>query len=411
MARPVLLALSILLLLPPLATAGGQADARHGAVSAGADTDLQPAGPKVVEEGVFPKSIRIPGTELSLGIGGYVKVDFIQDFSAIGDAFEFRTNTIPARGSAAAAQSGQTTIHARETRFNLDLRSEAPQGKFRAFVEGDFFGSGNAFRLRHGFGEFGHLLGGQTWTTFMDISARPLTLDFEGPDGEVFVRQAMLRWTQPLSPRWTLAVAVENPTPQFAIPTDVSGSARSNMPDIPVNVRYTASRGHVQVAGLLRQLRFDGGEDVSNMSTLGWGLNATFGVRAIGQDQVQGQFMVGEGVARYIEALGGQNVDAVLSADGSLSAIRSQGGLIGYTRHWHARLRSGLAYSTASVDDHTGLGGGVIERTQDLRMTLVYTPYPLVDVGGEVLWGRRDNQDGSHGDAWRLQFAVIYRLN
>src|SRR5690606_5825047 len=144
---------------------------------------------------------------------------------------------------------------------------------------------------------------------------------------------------------------------------------------------------------------------------LGWGLNTTFGVRAIGQDQVQGQFVIGKGVARYIEALGGQNVDAVLSADGTLSAVRSQGGLIGYTRHWHAQVRSGLAYSTASVDGHTGLGGGVIERTQDLRMTLVYTPYPLVDVGGEVLWGRRDNQDGSHGDAWRLQFAVIYRLN
>ena len=29
----------------------------------------------MVEEGLFPKSFKIPGTDLSLGIGGYVKVD------------------------------------------------------------------------------------------------------------------------------------------------------------------------------------------------------------------------------------------------------------------------------------------------------------------------------------------------
>lgn len=40
-----------------------------------------------------------------------------------------------------------------------------------------------------------------------------------------------------------------------------------------------------------------------------------------------------------------------------------------------------------------------------------YTPYRLVDAGGEVLWGRRDNQDGSQGDSWRFQSPGIYRLN
>ena len=147
--------------------------------------------PKVVEEGIIPKSIRIPGIDLSLKFGGYAKVDFIQDFSAIGNADQFKTNTIPAEGTDEAAQSGRTTIHARETRVNMDLRSG--DQKFRVFVEGDFYGTSNAFRLRHAYGEFRGLLGGQTWSTFQDISARPLTIDYEGPDGEVFVRQAMIR--------------------------------------------------------------------------------------------------------------------------------------------------------------------------------------------------------------------------
>jgi len=291
------------------------------------------------------------------------------------------------------------------------LRSDPTEARFRAFVEGDFFGTGNAFRLRHGFGEIGPLLGGQTWTTFMDISARPLTVDFEGPDGEVFIRQAMIRFSHAIAPDWTIAVAAEDPTPQFLVPSALSGSARSNMPDIPGYVRYQRPRGHAQFAGLVRQLRFDSNLEDGNESALGYGVNATFSVTTIGKDALQGQFMIGEGTARYIESFVGQNVDAVFTADGDLSALRSQAAVVGYTRHWTGTVRSGFAYSTARLESHDALSAGTIERTQDLRMSLLWSPYRLVDVGGEVLWGRRDNQDGSYGDTWRLQFATIYRLH
>jgi hypothetical protein len=373
--------------------------------------DDQSGGQKVVEEGLFPASFKIPGTDVSISIGGYVKVDFIQDFKAMGNVDDFQVNSIPAEGTAAAAQSGQTNIHARETRFNLDVRSDSPAGRFRAFVEGDFFGIGNAFRLRHGFGEIGPLLGGQTWTTFMDISARPLTIDFEGPDGEAFVRQAMIRFTRSLAPNWTLAVAVEDPTPQFVVPSGLSGAARSNVPDIPGYVRYQRPRGHVQLAGLVRQLRFASSEQDANEFTMGWGVNATFSVKTVGNDALQGQFLIGEGTARYIESFSSQNVDAVLSTTGELSALRSQAGVIGYTHYWNETVRSGIAYSTARLEDDATLSGATIERTQDFRVNLLLSPYKLVDIGGELLWGRRDNQDGSHGDNWRFQFTTIYRLH
>jgi hypothetical protein len=245
----------------------------------------------------------------------------------------------------------------------------------------------------------------------MDISARPGSLDFEGPDGEVFVRQAMLRWRGRLAPSWTWAVAAENPTPQFAVPSSLTGAARSNMPDIPGYVRYERPRGHVQVAVLVRQLRFDAGEGLFNDSAMGGGVNATFSVKTIGSDLVQGQFVIGQGTARYIESLGGQNLDAVLTPDGDISGLRAQAGMLAYTHHWRAGLRSLAAYSTASVEDHPALAAGAIQRTQDVRSNLVWTPFPLVDIGGEILWGRRANQDGSRGGAWRFQFSTIYRLN
>ena len=38
------------------------------------------------------------------------------------------------------------------------------------------------------------------------------------------------------------------------------------------------------------------------------------------------------------------------------------------------------------------------------------SPIPRIDLGGEYLWGRRENEDGDNGDATQLQVAVKYRF-
>jgi len=54
----------------------------------------------------------------------------------------------------------------------------------------------HGFRLRHAYGTLGNFLAGQTWTNFMNPSSLPETLDFGGPVGQIFDRQAQVRWTQ-----------------------------------------------------------------------------------------------------------------------------------------------------------------------------------------------------------------------
>ena len=362
----------------------------------------------LVEKGIFPKSINIPGTDASFSIGGYAKVDFIKDFDSIGNAYDFQTSSIPVAGSASADLDGRTTIHARETRINLEFRSGK---RFRAFVEGDFYGDGNAFRLRHAYGEFGRLLGGQTWSTFQDLSARPLTIDFEGPDGEIFLRQALLRFTQPLSKSVKWALAVENPTPNIAVPSGETGTAQSEVPDFVTTLRLTGGRGHAQLGGVLRQLRFDGQGDSADASTTGWGVHLSFNVKPFGKDELMGQVVYGEGIARYVEALSGQSSDAVFGDAGDLEALPVTALVVGLTHHWSSTLKSGIAYATADLDNADSQSAGAISRVQDFRVNLVYTPYRLVDFGAEALWGRRENKDGSSGEAWRGQFSVIYRFN
>lgn len=367
--------------------------------------------PKYLEEGLIPNSIRLPGTDLSLKIGGYVKLDFIQDFQSIGNRFQFKTDTIPVRGATAAGLSGQTTLHARETRLLFDLSGQSNRHRYRAYFEGDFYGDNNSLRIRHAYGEFGNLLGGQTWSTFMDITARPRPIDYEGPDAEVFVRQAMLRWTQAISPRWKFAIAAEESSSQFAIPAALAGEARSRLPDFPAFLRYEQPRGHFQVATILRQLRFDGIEGQPDAATLGWGVNSTFRLNTQGKSGFMGQAAFGSGIGRYIESMAGQNVDAVFRPGNRLYAIPARALVLGYEQHWNPKLFSSFALATTSVSPDASQPASTIRRTRDTRASLIYSPYRLFELGGELMWGRRDNFNGAAGQAWRFQFALIYYLN
>src|SRR5262245_65803143 len=63
-----------------------------------------------------PKGIQWTSGEYTWKVGGYVKVDLIHDFDAIGSADTFDPRTIPTSG---ADEPGDATrIHAKQSRLN-----------------------------------------------------------------------------------------------------------------------------------------------------------------------------------------------------------------------------------------------------------------------------------------------------
>ena len=73
--------------------------------------------------------------ETSLTIGGYIKLDVIDDLSGtIGNQYQFKTATI-AVDDDDEDLAGRVTLNARESRVHADFRLK---GHVRAFVEGDF---------------------------------------------------------------------------------------------------------------------------------------------------------------------------------------------------------------------------------------------------------------------------------
>ena len=45
-----------------------------------------------------------------------------------------------------------------------------------------------------------------------------------------------------------------------------------------------------------------------------------------------------------------------------------------------------------------------------MHANLVYSPVPPLAIGGELMWGERENSDGSSNDAARLQFSIQWKF-
>ena len=330
--------------------------------------------------------------------GGYVKLDTIFDFNAIGSTDFFAPNQIPTDGT-----KGQNfRMHARQTRLNLEARHKMGENELRLFVEGDFYGTGNAFRLRHGYAQYGQWLAGQSWTTFMDEIAMPDLINFESPSGELITRRAQLRWTRELEgvDGGSFSMAVEDPSPVFS---PVTGRFENALPDFVMRGRIVRDSGHFQMAGFVSGASFETNTGVDS-DDVAWGA-ALSGSRKIGNyDSIRLQASIGEGYERF---RGFQSYD--LTTTGDLFAVPAYAYSISYEHHWTSELKSVVVYSLAETDAGTGISG-IAKSVEYVAANLLWKPNEHFRCGVEYLWGSREEFDGTSGTAHRIQFGAWYYL-
>ena len=339
--------------------------------------------------------------ETKLKLGGYIKVDAIYDFDEIGSTDSFDVRTIPTGDGNEPGNNAR--LHARQTRLNLDVRSPTDEGEIRGFVEGDFFGDGNAFRLRHAYGEYQKILGGQTWTTFMDVDGMPETLDFESPVAFPQVRQSMIRYTHPFEKEGCYAaVAIEEPDSDVIAPA-VAGDVEEPYPDLTGRVRWKLDRGHVQLGLFAGMARFDPDAGSPDDVPL-YGANVSTRLTTWGKDYAIVQVTYGEGVGRY---RGG--VTAAPDADGDLEAIEIVGVLGSYQHHWCDEYRSNIGYSWAEGDLPAGAPPATSTEMVDyFFLNLIWQFTERAWTGIEYLHGTRETADSLSGRANRIQLSVRF---
>lgn len=352
-------------------------------------------------EEIPPGWWEIPKTNTRMKIGGYVKFDLIHDFSPINSPSFFDVSKIPTDGS-----EGQSThLQANETRLFMDVRSPLKKGDIRAYVEGDFYGSSGAFRLRHAFLEINDIwLAGQWWSNFMDESIIPPTLDFEKPGAYAFARHAMLRWKHKLSTDSYLAIALEEPSTNAQTPAE-PGTFKSPLPDLTARYRITKKWGHVQVSGFAATLQYRytaGGTDDVSM----FGGNLSGQINLLEKDKFIYQVVYGPGISRFRGGL-----SAGLDANGKLEPITDTGFTLGYQHQWSEKFTSLAVYNQGFVENTEGQPTTDVSEVNYLAVNLLYHFSHNAFAGVEYLRGTREDISTAEGTADRIQFSIKYAFN
>jgi hypothetical protein len=343
---------------------------------------------------------RIPGTETRMSVGGYVKVDLIHDLSPIGSPNFFDVSKIPTDGSTGSS----THLQAVETRLFVDVRRDSRFGEVRGFVEGDFYGSGNSFRLRHAYVQVGERwLVGQMWSTFMDEAIIPATLDYEKPAAYAFARHAQVRYTHPLGKELQLSAALEEPSKSVEAPGP--GVLSNPLPDMVLRLKMKGDRGHVQLAGFVGGVEFvpDSG---ATQRTATHGMNLSGAVKVGAKDQLTAQVIYGPGIARYRFG-----TFAAPNAAGQLTPITGVAATLGYQHQWSWEWTSFVVLNAGQDDPLSG------QRSMDSQLlaygavNLLWYFTPDAFVGVEYLHGRHELVSGASGSADRLMMSLKMELN
>ena len=397
-----------------------------------------PAASKAQE--AKPGEFKIPGTDSTLKLYGYVQLDTTFDFSGRdpnveGNDWAIHTANVPLNSSnEAALKKNQLYLTARTSRFGIQTNTPTGIGPVTVKLEGDFnspnlesgqtFTNSVLFRLRHAYGNIdtaaGSFLVGQTWSNFLDLATYPDVVDFNGPGSIALIRQPMIKYTAALAPGMSLAIAAEN-----APGTDGNdfGSLDAQtliqtLPDFSANLGLSGKWGSASIRGVTtRRVQLDGATvsaSTKQLTKQGFG-GAASGAFKLGADTLVAHGVYGWGISRYIFNVGLSTGPVAVGANGDLENIPAGAYHVGYTHVWNPMFRSNLVWSQTFIQnpDTNGVnfaGSSTNKRIDQAFVNTFWTVTKTVEFGLEYAWGRRVQWNDAEGRQNRVTGTFHYNF-
>jgi hypothetical protein len=348
-----------------------------------------------------------PDQRGQLRLRASIRLNGAWDFNGLQNTDVFDTYQIPV-GDVANEQA-RFFLQATQSRIGFELSSATSGGVVFGRIEADFRGQGDAFRLRHAYGEFWRVLAGQTWSNFSDVEAIPVTVDFEGPPSSNSVRTPQVRYTQTASDSTSWSVALEAPKADVTDPDEVE-AAFQGFGDVTARARLASDWGHLQISGVFRSLAAN---DTTGSTDFlpGLGLMLSGSSRVAENDKFRFQAIGGIAISRFVGSLGGKGLDLLFNpTTGRFEQVTSYGGFVTWT---HTNL-----FDRPVETNVTGGILGVVNKSFQLPEDYSSSQYVSANIfwrfteggraGVEWSWGLRRNKNGQSGQATRLSFAAYF---
>jgi len=364
----------------------------------------------------FPKSWPLFGSKARMAIGGYAKLDYIQDFDGGYDRFQYEIQNVQVEGDGRPPQAGYMNMHARESRINVDVRSITETGMpIRVFFELDFYNLdrgpfNQSPRLRHFYGVLGRLLIGRTWGTQSDLYAVPSTIDFAAGDALTGTRRAQIRFEDKINSQLNYALALEMMEFPGLDGNGFDGQASMQLPILVGRLtKGTASGGRLFLGASVFQLRWDGQKSGPDDTALGWGLSFS-GREYFSSKKHYFRWMAsyGQGWGSNIVATLGSTASAILNTEGQLETMPAWNLGTGLVFNVSPILNASINSSWFGVNPSELRDENKMKWGGASHLTLVWSPYKSVNTGVEFMTLYRENGDGESGVGSRAQLMFKY---
>jgi hypothetical protein len=318
----------------------------------------------------------------------------------------------------------------RQSRLGFKAEIPARDHVVKIVVDFDFFGVGvdagqTTIRLRHAYGEYGKWLGGQAESTFMDLDVFPNILDYWGPNGMVFFRNAQLRYTPWSTEHSNAMISLERPGASadggtYADRIELQNvRPRFRWPDVAGHVRFGNKRGHIQVAGIVRDMKWDDilPNDRFNLDggAVGWGAHVSSNIN-FKKDVVRLSAVYGRGIENYMNDA---PIDVGVRNNPSNPVTPILGialpvfATVSFLDHvWSDKFSSSIGYSYLKVTNTDAEAPTAFKRGQYGIANLLYYPVKPVLMGAEFQWGRRsDFTNGYKYNDYKIQVSFKYSFS
>ena len=366
-----------------------------------------------------------------LTISGFGQADFIVDFKR-NDPLWFDVNrpTKLPSGPDQFGANGNTYVSARQSRFSAKATLPTRRGEMMVHFDFDMFGVGpdagqTTIRLRYAYGKWHHFGGGQLESAFMDLDVFPNILEYWGPNGMLFFRNAQIFWEPIDSGKANLRIALERPGASADVGNFADRIELQNvkphfpLPDLSAGYKYGGKWGYVRLSAILRDIRWvQRPVDTLDLSghVTGWGTSLSSNIKFPGQDVLRLQVTYGAGIQNYFN-----DAPVDVGAKFNLSNRRTPltgealpifGGSAYLDHYWNPRVTSAIGMSVVNIKNSDAQAANAYHNGEYASTNLLWTPVTNVLMGAEFQYGRRVNvADGWSFNGYRVQVSFKYSFS
>jgi hypothetical protein len=340
---------------------------------------------------------------------GSVRVNGYYDFNGMTSTEGFKPYEIPV-GEDNISGLSAVYIGARQSRFGIEGTANTKVGSIKTYIEVDFASQTSSyFRLRHAFAEWNFWKLGYTWTTFMDNASLPKTVEFEGPNSSTSKRHGLIRYERKFENQSIFGVSIESPKADYYNPNDSLIQNASNQRNIDLAGRYKYYNrwGHIQLAGILRNIDFLQNGKMETKRGGGILLSTTIHINE--KHQINSQYSIGKGIAYYYVGFNEKQLDAVYNPNTESMMLKGiQGGFINYSYQYTKQFIFSAIVGLSGIKNEEFEPDDSFKASQYIAANAFYNPIETISLGLELTYGSRKNFDNQKGNANRISMLAKF---